>query len=178
MPWPRQQHKANTCPPDVFYYEASEPTTGTLSEELGREVMVIMEEDWRIPVLDYLHDILPDEPNQLHRLQQKCWNSKLVGDIMYKAGISAPLLRCVAKQEGRAILEEIHSGLGDLHASARVLVRKAFRPGFYWPTALRDAHQLISIAILVSGWPRRVASPQPRSIPSSQCGPWPCGGST
>lgn len=66
-----------------------------------------------------------------------------MGDALYKAGVSAPLLRCVAKPEGRAILEEIRRGECGLHASARALVGKAFRQGFYWPTALRDAQQLM-----------------------------------
>lgn len=131
-----------------------------------------MKEDWRTLVLDFLHSILHNDPDQLRRLQQKCRNYKLIDDALFKAGVSAPLLRCVSKPEGRAILEEIHGGECALHASARALVGKAFQQGFYWPTTLRDAQQL------VQHWPRKVASLLQRFSPSSQCGLWQGGGLT
>jgi hypothetical protein len=41
------------------------------------------------------------------------------------------------------MLREIHQGECGHHASSRALVAKAFRHGFYWPTALRDTDQLV-----------------------------------
>ena len=38
---------------------------------------------------------------------------------------------------------EIHARLGGHHAAARALVGKAFRTGFYWPTARADAQDLV-----------------------------------
>jgi hypothetical protein len=40
------------------------------------------------------------------------------------------------REEGKDILEEIHKGVCDNHASSRTLVSKAFRRAFYWPIAL------------------------------------------
>ena len=37
----------------------------------------------------------------------------------------------------------IHAGLGGHHAAAWALVGKAFRTGFYWPTARADAQDLV-----------------------------------
>ena len=45
------------------------------------------------------------------------------------------LQRCISEEEGRNLLAEIHARLGGHHAAARALVGKAFRTGFYWPTA-------------------------------------------
>ena len=40
-------------------------------------------------------------------------------------------------------MAEIHAGLGGHHAAARALVSKAFRTGFYWPTARAGAQDLV-----------------------------------
>jgi hypothetical protein len=52
-------------------------------------------------------------------------------------------MKCVPREEGKDILEEIHKGVYDNHASSRTLVSKAFRRAFYWPTALGDAEELV-----------------------------------
>jgi hypothetical protein len=36
-------------------------------------------------------------------------------------------MKCVPREEGKDILEEIHKGVCGNHASSRTLVRKAFR---------------------------------------------------
>ena len=43
----------------------------------------------------------------------------------------------------KEILNEIHLGCCGNHATSRTLVGKAFRTGFYWPTALKDAEELV-----------------------------------
>jgi hypothetical protein len=53
------------------------------------------------------------------------------------------LMKCVPREEGKDILEEIHKGVYDNHASSRTLVSKAFRRAFYWPTSLGDAEKLV-----------------------------------
>ena len=40
-------------------------------------------------------------------------------------------------------MAEIHARRGGHHAAARALVSKAFRTGFYWPTARADAQDLV-----------------------------------
>jgi hypothetical protein len=52
-------------------------------------------------------------------------------------------MKCVPRQEGKDILEEIHKGICGNHVSSCTLVSKAFRRAFYWPTALGDAEELI-----------------------------------
>jgi hypothetical protein len=41
------------------------------------------------------------------------------------------------------LLTEIHGGECGSHSSSRTLVGKAFRHGFYWPTALQDAAEMV-----------------------------------
>jgi hypothetical protein len=52
-------------------------------------------------------------------------------------------MNCVRTKEGRKILKEIHEGMCRNHTASCTLVGKAFRSGFYWPTALADAKALV-----------------------------------
>ena len=45
--------------------------------------------------------------------------------------------------QGQAILRDIHQGECGHHAASRALVAKAFRHGFFWPTALEEAKELV-----------------------------------
>jgi hypothetical protein len=46
-------------------------------------------------------------------------------------------------EEGCELLAEVHRGKCGNHASSRTLVGEAFRYGFYWPTALQNAVELV-----------------------------------
>jgi hypothetical protein len=48
------------------------------------------------------------------------------------------LLRCVTLEEGTKLLLDIHGGIYGHHMVPRSLMGKAFRHGFYWPTALAE----------------------------------------
>jgi hypothetical protein len=45
--------------------------------------------------------------------------------------------------EGKALLLDVHEGICVHHASSRIMVRKAFRQGFYWPTAASDVMWIV-----------------------------------
>jgi hypothetical protein len=64
------------------------------------------------------------------------------GDL-YRHGANDNLMRCITQEEGRELLTEIHGGECGSHSSSRTLVGKAFRHGFYWPTALQDATEMV-----------------------------------
>jgi hypothetical protein len=52
----------------------------------------------------------------------------LVEDKLYRRGATSGVLKkCVPREEGKDILEEIHKGVCGNHTSSRTLVRKAFR---------------------------------------------------
>jgi hypothetical protein len=54
-------------------------------------------------------------------------------------------MRCITREEGCKLLIEVRGGECGNHASSRTLVGKAFRHGFYWPTTLQDAVELVKI---------------------------------
>ena len=43
--------------------------------------------------------------------------------------------KCITPEEGRMILNDIHSGTCGHHASSRTIVAKAYQAGFCWPRA-------------------------------------------
>ena len=52
-------------------------------------------------------------------------------------------MKCVTTEEGKDILQEAHEGTCGNHVASRTLVRKVFKSGFYWTTALSDAEALL-----------------------------------
>jgi hypothetical protein len=53
------------------------------------------------------------------------------------------LQKCVSQEHRVKILEEIHAGTCGNHTASCTLVGKAFRVGFYWPSAIADAEKLV-----------------------------------
>lgn len=58
--------------------------------------------------------------------------------VLYMIGFSILLLRCVAKDEARKILMEIHKGSYGDHTGRQTLVKKILYYEFFWPTLTRD----------------------------------------
>jgi hypothetical protein len=124
--------------------EPAPPTTVPAHPPVGQEVMMI-DVDWRQPFIDYLSEQkVPSDKNLAEQPIRRAKSYVLVGDKLYKRGTSSRvLMKCVPRQEGKDILDEIHKGVCGNHVSSRTLVSKAFRRAFYWPTALGDAEELV-----------------------------------
>jgi hypothetical protein len=85
--------------------------------------------DWRQPFIDYIREQkVPSDKNLDKQLILRAKSYVLVGDKLYRRGASSGvLMKCVPREEGKGILEEIHKGVSGNHASSRTLVNKAFR---------------------------------------------------
>jgi hypothetical protein len=106
---------------------------------------MMIDVDWRQPFIDYIRwqKVLSDK-NLAEQLVRRAKSYVLVADKPYRRGAtSRELMKCVPREEGKDILEEIHKGVCGNHASSRTLVSKAFRRAFYWVTALGDAEELV-----------------------------------
>jgi hypothetical protein len=139
-------------PAGVFVHELHAPsipepmptTTDPAPLPAGQEVMMI-DVDWRQPFIDYIRaQKFPTDKNLAEQLIRQAKSYVLVEDKLYRQGAtSGVLMKCVPREEGKDILEEIHKGVCGNHASSRTLVSKAFRRAFYWPTALGDVEELV-----------------------------------
>jgi hypothetical protein len=94
---------------------------------------MIINVDWRQPFIDYIREQkVPSDKNLAEQLVRRAKSYVLVGDKLYGRGAtSRVLMKCVPREEGKDILEEIHKGICGNHVSSRTLVSKAFRRAFY-----------------------------------------------
>jgi hypothetical protein len=106
---------------------------------------LVISTSWTQDFIDYIKENkLPADKEEATRIVQRSKNYVLVGDKLYRrAASSGILLKCISIEEGKEILNEIHSGCCGNHAASRTLVGKAFHTGFYWPIALKDAEELV-----------------------------------
>jgi hypothetical protein len=143
-------------PTGVFVQELKQPSispspqvsTGIGSVQPERKVMLVGE-DWRGPFIDFIRDlVLPAgmDPKSAAaaRVMRRSKGFVLVADRLYRRGArSGMLMKCVTTEEGQDILREIHEGVCGNHTASRTLVGKAYRAGFWWPTAVSDAEDLV-----------------------------------
>jgi ribonuclease HI len=139
-------------PARVFVHELHAPsipepapaTNDPAPSQAGQKVMMI-DVNWRQPFIDYIREQkVPTDKNLAEQIIRRAKSYVLVGDKLDRRGVtSGVLMKCVPREEGKDILEEIHRGICGNHASSRTLVSKAFRRAFYWPTSLGDAEELV-----------------------------------
>src|SRR3954470_22999309 len=95
--------------------------------------------DWVVPYLDYkTWGILPPDEILARQIVRRSKSFVLINGELHQRSPTDVFQRCVSPEEGRAILNEIHSGDCVHHAVSRSLVDKAYRHGFYWLAAHAD----------------------------------------
>jgi ribonuclease HI len=99
---------------------------------------------WISKIRDYLKEnILPKDHVSAKRIVRLAKRYTVVEGDLYRRGANDILMRCITQEEGHELLVEIHGGECGSYSSFRTLVGKAFLHGFYWPTALQDAAELV-----------------------------------
>ena len=86
---------------------------------------------------------LPGEEVSARQIQRRSKAFTIINSELYKRSATTVLQRCVEPEEGEEILRDIHQGECGHHASSRAIVPKAFRYGFYWPSALQQAEDIV-----------------------------------
>ena len=62
---------------------------------------------------------------------------------LYKRGFFTPILKCIAGKDADYVLRKVHEGVCGNHIGARTLAGKVLRQGYYGPTIIRDATELV-----------------------------------
>jgi hypothetical protein len=95
--------------------------------------------DWQTLFMIYLRTGgLPEDKVDHERLHDRAGQHTLVNDELFWRGANGTLMKSITPDEGCAILQDIHAGICGSHMGARSLVGKAYRQGFFWPTAVSD----------------------------------------
>ena len=146
-----EEESGNNNPEPAANSDHSDTIGGSANEVTpsAHEIMAVIA-PWTEPFLAYLiRQELPEDQNEARCIVWRSKAYKVHEGELYKKSTTGVLQRCISEEEGRNLLAEIHTGLGGHHAVARALVGKAFRTGFYWPTAQADAQDLVQRCV---GW--------------------------
>jgi hypothetical protein len=68
---------------------------------------------------------------EIERITRKSRMYHLIDGVLYKHGTNDMMMKCISKDEGSQLLQDIHSGVCGAHLSWSSIVGKAFRHGFY-----------------------------------------------
>ena len=111
----------------------------------GVEVAPIGSElSWMEPIWDYIIDgRLPDDPKEAAKIRTRSARFTNHKGSLYKRGFFTPILKCIAGKDTDYLLRDVHEGICRNHIRARALAGKVLRQGYYWPTILRDATDLV-----------------------------------
>jgi hypothetical protein len=104
------------------------PTTTDPVPPLPDQEVMMFDVDWRQPFIDYICEKkVPSDKNMAQELVRRAKTYVLVEDKLYRRGAtSRVLMKCIPRDEGKDILEEIHKGVCGNHVSSCTLVSKAF----------------------------------------------------
>jgi transposase InsO family protein len=86
---------------------------------------------------------LPLDRSEVKRIARMAKSFTLVDGELYKHAASGVLQWCIPIPQGRELLRDVHTGVCGHHAAPRTLMGNAFRQGFYWPTAVVDASEIV-----------------------------------
>ena len=102
------------------------------------------EPSWMDLIWDYLaKGTLPSDLKEASKLRARSARFTIHRGTLHKRGFSTPILKCVRKEDANYILREVHEGVCGNHIGARTLAGKTLRQGYYWPTMLKDATELV-----------------------------------
>jgi hypothetical protein len=162
--WSRDQGKGKMCqevvpvyPGTALAYPGTDPSVpGTLwpmeIHYVSVKMMVIDQvvftirevPSWARPIMDFLVDgQVPADETEAHRVTRRSKGYTIINKEIYKRSATGVFQSCVESAEGLEMLREIHQGECGHHPSSRALVAKVFQHGFYWPTALQEAEDLV-----------------------------------
>ncbi|KAM3241334.1 hypothetical protein ACQJBY_054372 [Aegilops geniculata] len=132
-------HQEELPPPPTSGAPACGPTSGacfllTLEPQEGC---------WTKEFKAYLlQGTLPEKEEDAERMARQATTYCLRDGELYRKRPNDVSLRCISREQGCELLADIHGRDYRHHSSSRTMVGKAFRSGFYWPTALNDATEL------------------------------------
>jgi hypothetical protein len=100
--------------------------------------------DWMSPIEAYLDNQLPSNDNaEVERIACRSRMYHLIDGVLYRHGANGMMVKCISREEGIDLLEDIHKGVCGSHSSWRSIVGKAFQHVFYCPTTKDDAMEVV-----------------------------------
>ena len=99
---------------------------------------------WARDIVKYIMEhALPEDDHDAERVARQAKLYVMIDGELYRRRDNGVKLRCIPQEQGQVLLRDIHEGTCSSHVASRSLAGKVFRHGFYWPTVLSDAEQLV-----------------------------------
>jgi ribonuclease HI len=108
-------------PPDVIIEKLTKPLVRPVEEAIGvakPDPMVIDEPDqglaydWMSPIKMFL-----DNNAEVERIARKSMMHHLIDGILYRWGANVMMMKCITREEGNQLLQDIYSGVCEPHSS-------------------------------------------------------------
>jgi hypothetical protein len=122
-------------------------------ESIGQaelELMIIDEpsqqpvDDWMSPIRAYLDNQSPSDDNaEVECIARKSRMYHLIDGVLFCQGANGMMIKCISREEGIKMLDDVHRGVCGSHSSWRSIVGKGFRHGFYWPTMKNGTMEVV-----------------------------------
>nr|KYP31625.1 hypothetical protein KK1_047960 [Cajanus cajan] len=113
---------------------------------------------WMTGIWSYLKPgVLPEDRDEAWKMRLRSAKFVIVGDELFKRGISTPLLKCLTAPQAAYVIKEIHRGICGMHSGARSMATRVLRAGYYWPTLKSDCQDYVQRCKechqMMSPWP-------------------------
>jgi hypothetical protein len=134
------------CKPSIKLLNDPDSLPSDVPPQGSRDVLMTeAKDDLRLDIIAYiLEHRVPKDKAEHEKVTRCSANYVVIGTELYRRSASnGMLMKCILRSEGIKLLQEIHGGECSNHATSTNLVGKAFRSGFYWPTAMADAQDLV-----------------------------------
>jgi ribonuclease HI len=100
--------------------------------------------DWILKLKAFLiSSRLPEDASEAKRIVHQASGYCIKDGDLYRHPPNGVALKCISTHQGQELLRDIHAGECGHHASASTLTAKAYRSGFYWPSALGDTAEMV-----------------------------------
>jgi hypothetical protein len=100
-------------PPKIFVQEVSCPSIlSDQTEECNTLSQLELDpNDWREPIIRYIKNKEePDDKAATERIARQSAHYTLIGDTLYRRGVTGVLMKCIHSAIGKQLLDEIHAG--------------------------------------------------------------------
>jgi ribonuclease HI len=127
-------------PPEQGAPDCGPPSGDCVLLALARQEGV----DWILELKAFLTSSrLPEDEEEAERIVRQASGYCIKDGDLYRRRPNDVALKCISTHQGQELLRDIHADECGHHASAAPLAAKAYRSGFYWPSALRDAAEMV-----------------------------------
>jgi hypothetical protein len=117
---------------------------------LGDRVLLVLARqegvDWILVLKAFLvSSKIPKDESEAERIVRQASGYCVKDGDLYRRRPNGITLKCISTHQDQELLRDIHAGEFGHHASASTLAMKAYHNGFYWPSALWDVMEMVTI---------------------------------